>query len=198
MCETSSVSLIFIHGTHRNVKNRWVRSSLKSDINNNFFLGRDLTDCISLKVNSCIISTFFSCFFRNWIQCSACYQVYNSHRLIFFRCTYYSRKDRKHMFATISLKSILQLSRCRLHKSFVRDCDQQKVRITMWKNRHFIAPIIFTESLVHGLLLKTSSVIKSVLFCHSHSVVKVGMSSTFPTVPIKVVRNQKIENFNFW
>ena len=31
-----------------------------------------------------IIATFFSCFFRNWIQCSACYQLYNSQRLIFF------------------------------------------------------------------------------------------------------------------
>ena len=35
-----------------------------------------------------IIATFFSCFLRNWIQCSACYQLYNSQRLIFSQCTY--------------------------------------------------------------------------------------------------------------
>ena len=30
-----------------------------------------------------IIATLLSCFFRNRIQCSACYQLYNSQRLIF-------------------------------------------------------------------------------------------------------------------
>ena len=33
--KTSSVSLIFTHWTHRNVKNRWVRSSLKNDFPSN-------------------------------------------------------------------------------------------------------------------------------------------------------------------
>ena len=38
-----------------------------------------------------IIATFFSRFFRNLIEYSACYQLYNSQRLIFSRCTYQSR-----------------------------------------------------------------------------------------------------------
>ena len=37
-----------------------------------------------------LITTFFSCFFRNWIQWSACYQLYNSQRLIFSQCTYHN------------------------------------------------------------------------------------------------------------
>ena len=37
-----------------------------------------------------ITATFFSCSFGNWIQCSACYQLYNFQRLILFQCTYYS------------------------------------------------------------------------------------------------------------
>ena len=36
-CKTSSVSLIFTHGTHRNVKNRWVRSRLKGYFSLNDF-----------------------------------------------------------------------------------------------------------------------------------------------------------------
>ena len=40
-CKTSSVYLIFTHGTHRNVKNRWVRSRLKGYFSLNDFWHSD-------------------------------------------------------------------------------------------------------------------------------------------------------------
>ena len=43
----------------------------------------------------CIIATSFSCFFRNTIQCSVRYQLYNSQRLIFFQCTAYNKSTLK-------------------------------------------------------------------------------------------------------
>ena len=68
------------------------------DINNNLFLGeisqivsywKQISDCRQLvPFVQPIIKTFFSCFFGNWKQCSACYQLYGSQRLIFSQCTY--------------------------------------------------------------------------------------------------------------
>ena len=60
----------------------------KLDIDNNFFLAeisqivsywKWISDCRQLVLfMQRIIATFFSCFFRNWIRCSVCYQLYNS------------------------------------------------------------------------------------------------------------------------
>ena len=45
--KTSSVSLIFTHGTHRNVKNSWVRSSLYSTTFSSFHRICHFTTCRS-------------------------------------------------------------------------------------------------------------------------------------------------------
>ena len=60
----------------------------KLDIDNNFFLGeisqivsywKWISDCRqSVPFMQRIIATIFSCFFRNWIRYSVCYQLYNS------------------------------------------------------------------------------------------------------------------------
>ena len=63
-----------------------------NQISMTIFLGGDLTDCIRQLVLFAqrIIATFFLRFFRTRIQCSVCYQLYNSQRLIFSQCTFYS------------------------------------------------------------------------------------------------------------
>ena len=52
-----------------------------------------------------IIAKVFSRFFRNLMQCSTCYQLCNSQRLIFSQCTYYKdpvKVIRNTLFLTIT------------------------------------------------------------------------------------------------
>ena len=102
----------------------------------------------------------------------------------------YCRKDRKHVLATMSQKGILQFSRCRLQKSLVRDRYYQKNELTCEKNCLLIANIVLTESLVHGCCLRSPALsqvcLSLTLQLSQTAVVKVVMSSTFPTIPGQV------------
>ena len=77
----------------------------------------------------------------------------------------YSRNNRKLVLETIFPKRILQLPRCRLQKSVVRDCYYQK-HASPVKNCLLTAPAILTASLAYGQLFKISSIIPNVFVTH--------------------------------